>query len=74
MNVLTAAVVTPKSPRTPTVGGTAVMIHSISHRFTMTFKMLTVCDLCSKQMIIGNTYSGHAIIHFDCDHDRKDLS
>jgi len=48
-----SAVVTPKSPRTPTVGGPAVMVHTISHRFTMTFKMLTVCDLCSKQMIIG---------------------
>jgi len=48
-----STVVTPKSPRTPTVGGTAVMLHALTHRFTMTFKMLTVCDLCSKQMIIG---------------------
>ncbi|KZS20755.1 Kinase suppressor of Ras 1 [Daphnia magna] len=44
---------TPKSPRTPTVGGPAVMAHTINHRFTMTFKMLTVCDLCLKQMFIG---------------------
>ncbi len=48
-----ATVATPKSPRTPTVGGPAVMVHSINHRFTMTFKMLTVCDLCFKQMFIG---------------------
>jgi kinase suppressor of Ras 2 len=43
---------TPKSPRTPTIGP-AVMVHAINHRFTMTFKMLTVCDLCMKQMFIG---------------------
>lgn len=48
-----ATVSTPKSPRTPTVGGPAVMAHTINHRFTMTFKMLTVCDLCLKQMFIG---------------------
>ncbi|EFX69435.1 hypothetical protein DAPPUDRAFT_329047 [Daphnia pulex] len=48
-----STVATPKSPRTPTVGGPAVMAHTINHRFTMTFKMLTVCDLCLKQMFIG---------------------
>lgn len=51
----TAAVATPKSPRTPTVGGPAVMVHAINHRFTMTFKMLTVCDFCLKQMFIGKS-------------------
>jgi hypothetical protein len=50
-----ATVATPKSPRTPTVGGPAVMAHTINHRFTMTFKMLTVCDLCLKQMFIGKS-------------------
>ena len=45
---------TPKSPRTPTIGP-AVMVHAINHRFTMTFKMLTVCDLCMKQMFIGTS-------------------
>lgn len=56
-----ATVATPKSPRTPTVGGPAVMIHSISHRFTMTFKMLTVCDLCLKQMFIGKFHMRNVI-------------
>lgn len=32
------------------------MTHTINHRFTMTFKMLTVCDLCLKQMFIGKSY------------------
>ncbi len=46
---------TPKSPRTPTVG-TAMMTHTINHRFITTFKMLpTVCDLCHKQMVIGES-------------------
>lgn len=41
----------PKSPRTPTV--TRVMAHMIAHRFTKTFKMMTTCDYCDKQMFIG---------------------
>ncbi|XP_044585309.1 kinase suppressor of Ras 2 [Cotesia glomerata] len=41
----------PKSPRTPTV--TRGMGHIINHRFTKTFKMMTTCDYCEKQMFIG---------------------
>ncbi|KAI4490222.1 hypothetical protein M0802_010856 [Mischocyttarus mexicanus] len=41
----------PKSPRTPTV--TRGMGHIIAHRFTKTFKMMTTCDYCDKQMFIG---------------------
>ncbi|CAL7947575.1 unnamed protein product [Xylocopa violacea] len=41
----------PKSPRTPTV--TRGMAHIIAHRFTTTFKMLTTCDFCEKQMFTG---------------------
>uniref|UniRef100_A0ABD2XN80 Kinase suppressor of Ras 2 n=1 Tax=Trichogramma kaykai TaxID=54128 RepID=A0ABD2XN80_9HYME len=41
----------PKSPRTPTV--TRGMGHVINHRFTKTFKMMTTCDYCDKQMFIG---------------------
>ena len=41
----------PKSPRTPTV--TRGMGHMIAHRFTKTFKMMTTCDYCEKQMFIG---------------------
>ncbi|XP_032674080.1 kinase suppressor of Ras 2 isoform X1 [Odontomachus brunneus] len=41
----------PKSPRTPTV--TRGMGHIIAHRFTKTFKMMTTCDYCEKQMFIG---------------------
>ncbi|XP_046750745.1 kinase suppressor of Ras 2 [Diprion similis] len=41
----------PKSPRTPTV--TRGMGHVIAHRFTKTFKMMTTCDYCDKQMFIG---------------------
>lgn len=42
----------PKSPRTPTV--TRGMGHIIAHRFTKTFKMMTTCDYCEKQMFIGS--------------------
>ncbi|XP_059480114.1 kinase suppressor of Ras 2 isoform X2 [Neocloeon triangulifer] len=38
----------PKSPKTPTVG--RQMGHYINHRFTRTFKMMTQCNACSKQM------------------------
>lgn len=38
----------PKSPRTPTVS--RGMGHVISHRFTKTFKMMTACNFCNKQM------------------------
>nr|XP_012147186.1 PREDICTED: kinase suppressor of Ras 2 isoform X7 [Megachile rotundata] len=41
----------PKSPRTPTV--TRGMGHIIAHRFTKTYKMMTTCDYCDKQMFIG---------------------
>lgn len=41
----------PKSPRTPTVS--RGMGHMITHRFTKTFKMMTTCDYCDKQMFIG---------------------
>ncbi|KAL1140466.1 hypothetical protein AAG570_000398 [Ranatra chinensis] len=41
----------PKSPRTPTV--TRGMGHVIAHRFTKTFKMMTTCDYCDKQMFLG---------------------
>ncbi|XP_076626206.1 kinase suppressor of ras isoform X3 [Colletes latitarsis] len=40
----------PKSPRTPTV--TRGMGHIIAHRFTKTFKMMTTCDYCEKQMFM----------------------
>ncbi|KAI4484473.1 hypothetical protein M0804_007039 [Polistes exclamans] len=49
-NVITSLQV-PKSPRTPTV--TRGMGHFIAHRFTKTFKMMTTCDYCDKQMFIG---------------------
>ncbi|XP_058807431.1 kinase suppressor of Ras 2 isoform X2 [Phymastichus coffea] len=42
----------PKSPRTPTV--TRGMGHVINHRFTKTFKMMTTCDYCDKQMFLGS--------------------
>ena len=64
-----ATVATPKSPRTPTVGGPAVMVHSINHRFTMTFKMLTVCDLCFKQMFIGKFQFAGIAMTFKLIHD-----
>ncbi|CAB3370448.1 Hypothetical predicted protein [Cloeon dipterum] len=38
----------PKSPKTPTVN--RQMGHFINHRFTRTFKMMTQCNACSKQM------------------------
>lgn len=41
----------PKSPRTPTV--TRGMGHIIAHRFIKTFKVMTTCDYCDKQMFIG---------------------
>ncbi|XP_014270694.1 kinase suppressor of Ras 2 isoform X2 [Halyomorpha halys] len=41
----------PKSPRTPTI--TRGMGHVISHRFAKTFKMVTTCDYCDKQMFLG---------------------
>ncbi|CAH0773160.1 unnamed protein product [Bemisia tabaci] len=41
----------PKSPRTPNVS--RGMGHVIAHRFTKTFKMMTTCDYCDKQMFIG---------------------
>lgn len=41
----------PKSPRTPTIS--RGMGHVIAHRFTKTFKMMTTCDYCDKQMFIG---------------------
>ncbi|XP_034951700.1 kinase suppressor of Ras 2 [Chelonus insularis] len=41
----------PKSPRTPTVS--RGMGHIIAHRFTKTFKMMTTCDYCDKQMFMG---------------------
>lgn len=54
-NLITILIVTslqvPKSPRTPTV--TRGMGHIIAHRFTKTFKMMTTCDYCDKQMFIG---------------------
>ncbi|KAL0272418.1 UNVERIFIED_CONTAM: hypothetical protein PYX00_005394 [Menopon gallinae] len=40
----------PKSPRTPTLPRPGVMGHMIAHRFTKTFKMMTTCDYCEKQM------------------------
>ncbi|XP_076654099.1 kinase suppressor of ras isoform X2 [Halictus rubicundus] len=40
----------PKSPRTPTV--TRGMGHIIAHRFTKTFKMITTCDYCDKQIFM----------------------
>ncbi|XP_073984311.1 kinase suppressor of ras isoform X1 [Rhodnius prolixus] len=43
----------PKSPRTPTITGTRGIGHVIAHRFTKTFKMMTTCDYCDKQMFIG---------------------
>lgn len=43
----------PKSPRTPTLSRPGVMGHQIAHRFTKTFKMMTTCDYCEKQMFIG---------------------
>lgn len=42
----------PKSPRTPTTTSRG-MGHVIAHRFTKTFKMMTTCDYCDKQMFIG---------------------
>ncbi|XP_039292308.1 LOW QUALITY PROTEIN: kinase suppressor of Ras 2 [Nilaparvata lugens] len=42
----------PKSPRTPTAPPRG-MGHTIAHRFTKTFKMMTTCNLCDKQMFIG---------------------
>lgn len=41
----------PKSPHTPVI--TRGMGHIIAHRFTKTFKMMTTCDYCDKQMFIG---------------------
>lgn len=43
----------PKSPRTPTLPRPGVMGHVIAHRFTKTFKMISSCDYCEKQMFIG---------------------
>ncbi|EEB14308.1 predicted protein [Pediculus humanus corporis] len=43
----------PKSPRTPTLPRPGVMGHVIAHRFTKTYKMMTTCDYCEKQMFIG---------------------
>ncbi|XP_014246449.1 kinase suppressor of Ras 2 [Cimex lectularius] len=47
----TSSLQVPKSPRTPTI--TRGMAHAIAHRFTKTFKMMTTCDYCDKQMFIG---------------------
>nr|CAD7399029.1 unnamed protein product [Timema cristinae] len=44
----------PKSPRTPTIS--RGMGHIIAHRFTKTFKMMTTCDYCEKQMFIGTGF------------------
>ncbi|XP_063222865.1 kinase suppressor of Ras 2 [Bacillus rossius redtenbacheri] len=41
----------PRSPHTPTIS--RGMGHVIAHRFTKTFKMMTTCDYCDKQMFIG---------------------
>lgn len=41
----------PKSPRTPTI--TRPMCHAINHRFTKTFKVISTCDFCDKQIFIG---------------------
>ncbi|KAF7411196.1 hypothetical protein HZH66_000092 [Vespula vulgaris] len=49
-NVITSLQV-PKSPHTPVI--TRGMGHIIAHRFTKTFKMMTTCDYCDKQMFIG---------------------
>ncbi|XP_037948875.1 kinase suppressor of Ras 1 isoform X2 [Teleopsis dalmanni] len=41
----------PRSPCTPIVP--LGMGHTISHRFTKVFKMMSTCDLCQKQMFFG---------------------
>lgn len=41
----------PRSPCTPIV--TVGMGHTISHRFTKVFKMMSTCYLCQKQMFFG---------------------
>ncbi|XP_018561202.1 kinase suppressor of Ras 2 isoform X2 [Anoplophora glabripennis] len=42
----------PKSPRTPPVRG-RIMTHQINHRFTKTFKMMSTCEYCLKQIYFG---------------------
>ncbi|CAH1115941.1 unnamed protein product [Phaedon cochleariae] len=42
----------PKSPRTPTVVG-RIMTHQINHRFAKTFKMMSTCGYCQKQIYFG---------------------
>lgn len=58
----------PKSPRTPT--SNRGMVHKIKHRFTKTFKMMTTCDYCEKQMFIGTGLKCKEckyICHRDCE-------
>ncbi|XP_054257932.1 kinase suppressor of Ras 2 isoform X1 [Macrosteles quadrilineatus] len=50
-NTFKSSLQVPKSPRTPTIS--RGMGHVINHRFTKTFKMMTTCDYCDKQMFIG---------------------
>ncbi|XP_046390732.1 kinase suppressor of Ras 2 [Ischnura elegans] len=49
---ITATLQVPKSPRTPTIS--RGMGHAIAHRFTKTFKVVTTCDYCDKQMFLGS--------------------
>lgn len=48
VNILATSLQVPKSPRTPTVS--RQMGHVIAHRFTKTFKVMTVCNFCNRQM------------------------